>query len=40
MIYLYQLICPEKFDNPEFLCYINKVKDIVPENQMAVHIPK
>jgi 2-dehydro-3-deoxyglucarate aldolase len=30
---------PGKFDNPEFLCYINKVKDIVPENQMAVHIP-
>lgn len=30
---------PGKFDNPEFLCYINKVKDIIPENQMAVHIP-
>lgn len=30
---------PGKFDNPEFLCYINKVKDIIPESQMAVHIP-
>jgi len=28
-----------KFDNPEFLCYINKAKSIIPENKLAVHIP-
>jgi 4-hydroxy-2-oxoheptanedioate aldolase len=30
---------PGKFDNPEFLCYINKIKEIVPKNKLAVHIP-
>tara|TARA_R110002020_G_scaffold89143_4_gene218309 strand:- start:634 stop:1320 length:687 start_codon:yes stop_codon:yes gene_type:complete len=30
---------PGKFDNPEFLCYINKVNDILPKEKTAVHIP-
>ncbi len=30
---------PGKFDNPEFLCYINKAKSIIPEEKLAVHIP-
>lgn len=28
-----------KFDNPDFLCYINKIRNLIPDNQMAVHIP-
>ena len=31
---------PGKFDDEEFLCYINKVKSFLNEKQMAVHIPK
>jgi 2-keto-3-deoxy-L-rhamnonate aldolase RhmA len=31
---------PGKFDNDEFLCYINKVRDLIPKEKMAVHIPK
>ena len=30
---------PGKFDNEQFLCYINKVKEKVPESKLAVHIP-
>ena len=30
---------PGKFDNPEFLCYINKVKSMISEKNLAVHIP-
>ena len=30
---------PGKFDNPEFLCYINKVYDVMPKQKIAVHIP-
>ncbi len=30
---------PGKFDNPEFLCYINKVYDMIPKQKIAVHIP-
>ena len=30
---------PGKFDNPEFMCYINRIKEIIPEAQTAVHIP-
>tara|TARA_R110000824_G_scaffold94435_11_gene227817 strand:- start:306 stop:989 length:684 start_codon:yes stop_codon:yes gene_type:complete len=28
-----------KFDSEEFMCYINKVAKIIPQNKMAVHIP-
>ena len=28
-----------KFDKPEFMCYINKVNNIIPKGQLAVHIP-
>ena len=30
---------PGKFDNPEFLCYINKVHNVLPKQKIAVHIP-
>ena len=30
---------PGKFDNPEFLCYINSVNKSIPEDKRAVHIP-
>ena len=30
---------PGKFDNPEFLCYINKVYGMIPKQKTAVHIP-
>ena len=30
---------PGKFDNEEFICYINKTKVSIPEDKMAVHIP-
>jgi 2-keto-3-deoxy-L-rhamnonate aldolase RhmA len=30
---------PGKFDNPEFLCYINKVYDSIPKQDIAIHIP-
>ena len=30
---------PGKFDNDEFLCYINKVRNLIPKEKMAVHIP-
>jgi len=30
---------PAKFDNEEFICYINKIKVSIPEAKMAVHIP-
>ena len=30
---------PGKFDNKTFLGYINKVKDKIPADKMAVHIP-
>jgi len=30
---------PGKFDNDQFLCYINRVKEKVPTAKMAVHIP-
>ena len=30
---------PGKFDNPDFLCYINKAKSIISEKKLAVHIP-
>ena len=30
---------PGKFDNPVFVSYINKVKDKIPTDKLAVHIP-
>ena len=30
---------PAKFDNPTFLCYIDKVMEKIPKNKTAVHIP-
>ena len=30
---------PGKFDNELFMCYVNKVKDKIPTDKMAVHIP-
>ena len=30
---------PGKFDNPEFLCYIDKVKHSIAEKNLAIHIP-
>ena len=30
---------PGQFDNPEFLCYINKIKETIPRGKLAVHIP-
>ncbi len=30
---------PGKFDNHEFICYINKVNSAIPKEQLAVHIP-
>jgi len=30
---------PGKFDNELFMCYVNKVKNKIPTDKMAVHIP-
>ena len=30
---------PGKFDNPEFICYINKINSLIPKNKLAIHIP-
>ena len=30
---------PGKFDNDQFICYINKIKVSISEDKMAVHIP-
>ena len=30
---------PGKFDNPEFIDYINKVNDTIPEKKRGIHIP-
>ena len=30
---------PGKFDNDEFLCYINKIMETIPKARLAVHIP-
>lgn len=30
---------PGKFDNPDFLCYINKAMSMIPKEKLAVHIP-
>jgi|TARA_R110000851_G_scaffold145221_5_gene284667 2-keto-3-deoxy-L-rhamnonate aldolase RhmA len=30
---------PAKFDNDQFLCYINKIMDLIPQSKTAVHIP-
>ena len=32
--------CPGKFDNEQFMIYINKINDIIPKDKMAVHIPR
>jgi len=31
--------CPGKFDKHEFVCYINKVANLISESKMAIHIP-
>ena len=31
--------CPGQFDKSEFMCYIDKVANLIPESKMAVHIP-
>ena len=31
---------PGKFDNPEFIDYINKIRDLIPEKKRGIHIPK
>lgn len=30
---------PGKFDNPQFIDYISKVNEVIPESRRAVHIP-
>tara|TARA_B100001123_G_scaffold74689_3_gene84242 strand:+ start:46993 stop:47673 length:681 start_codon:yes stop_codon:yes gene_type:complete len=30
---------PGKFDNPQFICYINKVNELIERSRLAVHIP-